>query len=112
MTASLTTLNPLNLNTTADYTFGNVTATGNVSGTYVIGNGSQLTGLPASYANADVATYLASGTNTSNIVVTGNISGSYFIGNGSQLTGISSGGGTSNVSIRAQAMTMSIILGS
>lgn len=67
MTASLTTLNPLNLNTAANYTFGNVTATGNISGTYVIGNGSQLTGVSA---------------------------------------------GASNVSIRAQAMTMSIILGS
>jgi len=32
--------------------------TGNVTATYFIGNGSQLTGLPASYANANVATYL------------------------------------------------------
>lgn len=64
MTASLTTLNPLNLNTSGNYTFANVTATGNVSGTYFIGNGSQLSGV------------------------------------------------VSNVSIRAQAMTMSIILGS
>ena len=33
---------------------GNVTATGNIQGTYVLGNGSQLTGLPATYANANV----------------------------------------------------------
>jgi hypothetical protein len=37
---------------------GAVTATGNISGSYIIGNGSQLTGLPASYGNANVASYL------------------------------------------------------
>jgi hypothetical protein len=37
---------------------GNVTAAGNVSGNYILGNGSQLTGLPASYSNANVANYL------------------------------------------------------
>ena len=37
---------------------GNVTAAGNVSGNYILGNGSQLTGLPASYSNANVAAYL------------------------------------------------------
>lgn len=72
----------------------NLTASGNVTGAYIIGNGSQLTGLPAVYANANVATYLASGTNTSNIITTGNIAGTYFIGNGSQLTGITASGST------------------
>jgi len=67
MTASLTTLKPLNLTTTDSYVFANVSATGNVSGNYFVGNGSQLTGVNA---------------------------------------------GASNVSIRAQSMTMSIILGS
>jgi hypothetical protein len=65
-----------------------ISANGNVTGNYIIGNGSQLTGLPASYSNSNVATYLASGNNTSNIVTTANISGNFFIGNGSQLTGI------------------------
>ena len=74
-------------------TFTTLSATGNITGSYIIGNGSQLTGLPASYANSNVATYLASGTNSSNIVTTGNISGTYFLGNGSQLTGISASGG-------------------
>jgi hypothetical protein len=68
---------------------GNVTTTANVSGQYILGNGAFLTGIAGSYGNANVATYLASGTNTSNIITTGNISGNYFIGNGSQLTGIS-----------------------
>ena len=64
-----------------------VSATGNITGNYFIGNGSQLTGLPAGYSNADVATFLANfGSNS--ISTTGNVTANYFIGNGSQLTGI------------------------
>ena len=37
---------------------GNITSSANVSGVYFIGNGSQLTGLPATYGNANVAAYL------------------------------------------------------
>jgi hypothetical protein len=50
-----------------------ITATGNVSGTYFIGNGSLLTGIASPYSNANVAAYLASGTNTSNIVTTNHV---------------------------------------
>lgn len=75
--------------TPAAGTFTTLSATGNITGSYIIGNGSQLTGLPASYANSNVSTYLASGTNSANIITTGNISGTYILGNGSQLTGIS-----------------------
>ena len=67
---------------------GLITATGNVSGVYILGNGSQLTGLPDNYGNADVSNFLASGNNTSNITTTANIAGTYFLGNGSQLTGL------------------------
>jgi hypothetical protein len=67
---------------------GYVSAAGNVTADYFIGNGSQLTGLPAGYSNADVATYLASGTNTSNIVTTGNVQGAFVVGNGSALTNL------------------------
>jgi hypothetical protein len=53
-------------------TAGIVSATGNVSGNFFIGNGSQLTGIAASYGNANVATFLAAyGSNT--VVTTGNI---------------------------------------
>jgi hypothetical protein len=56
-------------------TIGRVSATGNITGNYFIGNGSQLTGIAASYGNANVATFLAAyGSNT--ISTTGNISGS------------------------------------
>ena len=65
-------------------TAGLVSATGNVTGNYILGNGSQLTGIAASYGNSNVATLLASfGSNTvstsgnitvGNISTTGNIS--------------------------------------
>jgi hypothetical protein len=49
-----------------------VSAVGNVTAPYFIGNGSQLTGLPASYGNANVASFLSSfGSNT--ISTTGNV---------------------------------------
>jgi hypothetical protein len=96
-------------------------ATGNITGNYFIGNGSQLTGLPAGYSNADVATFLAAfGSNTisttgtitagnvtgGNILTggvvsaSGNVTANYFIGNGSQLTGVVTTAGGSNTQIQ------------
>ena len=61
-------------------TAGIVSATGNVTGNYFIGNGSQLTGIAASYGNANVATFLAGyGSNT--ISTSGNITAGNLIGN-------------------------------
>ena len=55
------------LNSTA-----NITTTANIAGGYFIGNGSQLTGLPASYNDANVATFLSNfGSNT--VSTTGNV---------------------------------------
>ena len=60
---------------------------------------------PAStYGNANVSSYLASGTISTAISTTGNVSGNYFIGNGSQLTNLPFDAsqienGTSNVAI-------------
>jgi hypothetical protein len=81
--------------------FGTVSATGNITGNYILGNGSQLTGLPATYANANVQSYLASNANvviatTGNITTTSNISGAYILGNGSQLTGLPAGYANAN----------------
>lgn len=65
-----------------------VTATGNITAPYFIGNGALLTGI-TSYSNTNATSLLASfGSNT--ISTTGNITAGYFIGNGSQLTGITS----------------------
>jgi hypothetical protein len=49
-----------NVDTAGNVNGGNIITAGNISGAYIIGNGSQLTGLPASYGNADVAAYLPS----------------------------------------------------
>ena len=78
------------------YVGGNAIATGNITGNYIIGNGSQLTGLPASYSNTQVSNYLASGAvstdilTSANVSATGNVTGSYVLGNGALLTGINS----------------------
>ena len=75
---------------------GNITSGGNISGSYILGNGSQLTGVTANYNNSNVTTLLSSfGSNT--ISTTGNITAGYFIGNGSQLTGITANYSDSNV---------------
>jgi hypothetical protein len=55
-------------------TVGLISATGNITGNFIIGNGSQLTGLPAGYANTDAAAYFASGTVSTNILTTAAIS--------------------------------------
>lgn len=67
---------------------GIVSATGNITGSYILGNGSQLTGLPAGYSNANVSNFLANGFGSNTISTSGNITGGYFLGNGSQLTGV------------------------
>ena len=67
---------------------GNITGSGNVAGTYVLGNGAFLTGISgSSYGNANVATFLAAfGSNT--VSTTGNITASNFVGNGAALTNV------------------------
>jgi len=87
------------VSTTANITGGNlrtvgqVSAAGNITGNYVLGNGSQLTGLPATYANANVAEFLP--TYSGNLVslggdvsTVGNIAGNYILGNGALLIGL------------------------
>jgi hypothetical protein len=83
------------ISTTGNVTGGNIVTGGNVTASFFLGDGSQLTGIPGSYGNSNVATYLASGTNSNNITTTGNVSGTYIIGDGSFLTNVS-GGGSSN----------------
>ena len=69
---------------------GNVSAVGNVSGNYILGNGSQLTGLPELYGNANVAAFLPtySGNITAgNISVAGNVTANAFLGNTASIVG-------------------------
>ena len=65
---------------------GQLSVTGNVSGNYILGNGSQLTGLSATYGNANVITLLAGfGSNT--ISTTGNVTAGDFTTVGSVRSG-------------------------
>ena len=64
-----------------------VSASGNITGNYILGNGSQLTGLPATYGNANVTTLLGN-LGSNNISTTGNVTASNFVGNGAALTGV------------------------
>ena len=64
--------------TTGQLVTGAISATGNITSNYFLGNGSLLSGLPETYSNANVAAYLL--TNTGNIAagnvsVTGNVTG-------------------------------------
>jgi hypothetical protein len=59
-------------NTTGQYVTGVISATGNIRGSYILGNGSQLTGLPATYTNSNV-TALLSNFGSNSISSTGNI---------------------------------------
>jgi hypothetical protein len=75
-------------------------ATGNITGNYIFGNGSQLTGLPATYGNANVATFLAAyGSNT--ISTSGNVTAGNLIGNISITGNVQ--GTTANVTLVAGA---------
>jgi hypothetical protein len=75
-----------------------LSSVGNISAPYFFGNGSQLTGLVATYGNSNVVTLLSSfGNNT--VSTTGNISGGFILGNGSQLTGLPATYGNANVAI-------------
>lgn len=76
---------------------GTVSATGNVTGTYFIGDGSQLTGLPSSYSNVNVASYLP--TYSGSLYPGAIYTNSYYYANGQPFTGSGGSGsyGDSNV---------------
>ena len=65
-------------------TTGNITTTANVTGNYILGNGSQLTGIAGSYGNTEVAAFLPTYTGnlvalTGNITTTANVTGGNLI---------------------------------
>ena len=57
---------------------GAISASGNITGSYILGNGSQLTGLPAGYANSNAVSYGESGW-AGNIIPSANVT--YSLGN-------------------------------
>ena len=87
-----------------------VSATGNITGNYFIGNGSQLTGVVATSIGVLPSLSVTGNIQTGNLLTngivsaTGNIAGNYILGNGACLTGVITSvaninNGTSNVSI-------------
>jgi hypothetical protein len=89
---------------------GNITSNANISGSYILGNGSQLTGITATanYNNSNVTTLLSSfGSNT--ISTTGSITAGNFIGNGSGLSTITGANITGTVSVAATATTAATV---
>jgi hypothetical protein len=87
-------------NITSVGTLTNLAVTGNVTAGFLYGDGSNITGLPAGYSNADVANYLPTYTgnlgNVDSISTSGNITvgtGAFFIGDGGLLSNV---GGTGN----------------
>ena len=82
-----------------------ISASGNVTGNYIIGDGSQLTNISSSYGNANVAAYLANNTGNvsgGNVIAVGNViaggvkTDNYMYANGTPVT-FEDGYGDSNV---------------
>ena len=103
-----------NISATGNVTGGNilttgiVSATGNITANYFLGNGSQLTGLPATYTNANVNTLLAAwGSNA--LSTTGNITGGNIIGTstGSQMPYLHLTAGAQATSYNSGTLTVS-----
>ena len=87
-----------------------VSSVGNISAPYFVGNGSQLTGLAATYGNANVVTLLAGfGSNT--VSTSGNITGGFIFGNISQANGFPTTYGNANVTTLLSNLGSNVISG-
>jgi hypothetical protein len=123
-------------NVSGNVTGGNLNTAGNITGSYLVGNGSQLTGIDATAiqngtsnvktalngnvtvgvgGTDNIAVFSTGGANvTGYITASGNITGSYLFGNGSQLTGIDAtaiNNGTSNVKVTSSGGNVTISVG-
>lgn len=96
------TANAVQFTTQGQTLTGALSATGNVTGNFIIGDGSLLTNLPIPgiYGNTEVAAFLPTYTGnlvslTGPVTTSGNVTGNYIIGDGSLLTNVNA----SNVSV-------------
>jgi hypothetical protein len=109
--SSANVANVLTVANDGTYVVGVVSATGNIVGNYILGNGSQLSGLVVDagsfisngnsnvvitansnitigVSNSVISTFTSDGQITTGVIsATGNITGDYILGNGSQLSG-------------------------
>ena len=88
-----------------------VTVLGTLAATTVTGDGSALTGLPAGYTDADVASYLAG---VGNVVVGGTVDGRDVAADGATLDGLgtaASSAATDFVAVTGDSMTGNLLLG-
>lgn len=89
------TANAVQFTPVGQFLTGQLSATGNVTGNFIIGDGSLLTNLPIPgiYGNTQVADFLPTYTGnlvslTGPVTTTGNVTGNYIIGDGSLLTNV------------------------
>jgi hypothetical protein len=83
----------------------NVSSVGGAS-TVLFGDGANLTGLPAGYSNADVSTYLASGTDTAGFFTTGNVDAAFLNGDGVGVSNVAGANITGQVANALVAATV------
>ena len=83
------------ISTTSTIIGGNISATSNVTGAYILGNGSQLTGVVATNVGVLASLSVTGNAQIGNVRTAGQVSatgnvttGNYFVGNGAFLTGI------------------------
>jgi hypothetical protein len=107
----------VSLSVTGSANVGNLSTAGNVTGSYVLGNGSQLTEVAALTAGTVTASaqpnITSTGTlvslsvtgnaNVGNLSTTGNVTANYFFGNGSQLTDITATTATTAATVTTNA---------
>jgi hypothetical protein len=89
------TANSVQFTPAGQFLTGSLSATGNVTGNYIVGDGSLLTNLPIPgiYGNTQVAEFLPTYTGnlvslTGPVTTTANVTGNYIIGDGSLLTNV------------------------
>ena len=83
-----------------------VSVTGNITGAYIIGNGSGLTGLPAGYTNANLATLGSNNVSTTGTVTASSVVGGVITGSSASVTGTITGASVVGGSITLSGNTI------
>jgi len=111
--------NSVQFNTVGQLLTGSLSATGNITGNFIVGDGSLLTNLPIPgiYGNTEVAAFLPTYTGnlvslTGPVTTTANVTGNYIIGDGSLLTNVNAANvSTSRISNGGSQVTIPVTSG-